>query len=379
MPEINVSADQLAWFRLKRSGLVEPFKRPEEAACALGGVQAQILSAAGIALTNRLNGFSKTRLEELLWQERTLVKLWAQRFTLHLYPSAEWPTIHSAYVRNRTWWRRSFCKNGGDEKDFNKRVKMSAALLRKKGLDGMSRTNLRQLPFDNSPEMLSSWGGLFAELVQQGLACHSRQNGGLSYFVHREHWLPQLDWKLPPQEQADQQLARQYLHTYGPAPASDLAYWRGLAVSVVQSSLDALEKEIAPCKIEGQGRTHYCLGKDLDELLADPPPRNRWPLIMLGRFDPILLGHKDKTWICPKPFYKRVWRPAGHIEATVIHLGKTIATWRYKLNGSGLEFKVYPFKKLPQTIFPKIINRAKNIARHFGVRANRLEIIFENV
>ncbi len=375
MPEINVSADQLTWYRLKRSGLVEPFKSPEATASALGGVQAQILSAAGIALTNRLHGFSKTRLEELLWGERTLVKLWGQRFTLHLYPSAQWPVVHSAYARNRTWWRRSYCKNGGIEEEFDEIVDMFAATLLQKGLDGMCRADQRGLSLVKDPEFLSSWGGLFAELVMQGVACHGRKNGSESYFVHREHWLLELSWNPPKPHVANRQLALQYLHTYGPSPVKDLVYWSGSSLREVQPSIDFLSKKIAHLRYNG--RTLLCLSKDLDELLQPPPPRGHWPLLMLGRFDPVLLGHKDKSWICPNPFYKRVWRPAGHIEATIIHLGKTIATWRYKLNGPGLEITVYPFKKIPQSILPKIRTRAKNIARHFGVRPNKLEIKFE--
>ncbi len=372
MRDLTITADQLTWFRLKRSGLIKPFSTAVEAASALGGVQAQILSAAGIALVNRVEGFTKSHLENLLLSDRALVKLWGQRFTLHLYSSIEWPVIQAAYARNRSWWRRSFCKNGGSEEDFEERVKMSADMLRERGLRGMCRADLRQLPMENSPELLSSWGGLFAELVQQGLACHGHRNGSESIFVHREHWLPDLDWQPPRQEQADLLLARRYLGSYGPAPAIDLAYWRGLSLSAVRDSLVSLGNEVV--KLRCDGKALLCLRSDLDELLAPPPPRRHWPLLMLGRFDPVLLGHKDKTWICPRLYYNRVWRPAGHIEGTIIHLGKTIATWRYKLNGPGFEITVYPFKRLPGVVLPKIRTKAKNIARHFGIPPQKLKI-----
>ncbi len=373
MREIIVTTDQLAWFRLKRSGLVEPFQSPEEAASALGGVQAQILSAGGIALTNRLKNFTKARLEKILWADRTLVKLWGQRYTLHLYPSAEWPLIQAAHARKRSWWRRSFCEDGGSEKDFDKKLELSEKFLRKKGSAGMCRTDLRQLPImANDSELFSSWGGLFAELVIHGVACHGRNNGSESFFVHREHWLPDLAWNPPQREQAGRLLARQYLHTFGPSPAKDFAYWGGLSLRAAQPSLDSLGEKITHLRYDG--RTLLCLTKDLDELLQPPPQRRHWPLLMLGRFDPVLLGHKDKTWICPPSFYNRVWRPGGHIEATVIHLGKTIATWRYKLNGSDLEITVFPFKKLPKSILPKIRAKAKCIARHFGIPPSRLVI-----
>ena len=42
---------------------------------------------------------------------------------------------------------------------------------------------------------------------------------------------------------------------------------------------------------------------------------------MLYRFDPLLLGDKDKGWIVPPAHYKLVWRPAGHIEGVVLACG----------------------------------------------------------
>ena len=61
-----LTAEQIRWFRLRRSGLIEPFATPEEAASHLVGVQAQIFPAAGLALWNRTRGLSHKRYEQLL-------------------------------------------------------------------------------------------------------------------------------------------------------------------------------------------------------------------------------------------------------------------------------------------------------------------------
>ena len=63
---------------------------------------------------------------------------------------------------------------------------------------------------------------------------------------------------------------------------------------------------------------------DLPELSITPPEREAWPVRMLGRFDPILLAHKVKDWIVAPSYYDRVWRPAGHIEATVLEHGRAV-------------------------------------------------------
>ncbi len=64
-------------------------------------------------------------------------------------------------------------------------------------------------------------------LVREGLACHGPDLDGQSSFVHRERWLPDLDWSPPSTDEAVPELARRYLATYGPAEARDLAFWYG--------------------------------------------------------------------------------------------------------------------------------------------------------
>jgi hypothetical protein len=78
---VKVSADQMRWFRWWRSGLVEPFDDAVTAASRLGGIQAQILSAAAVALWNRTPHLTYTQFEKMLFTDRILVKLWGQRGT----------------------------------------------------------------------------------------------------------------------------------------------------------------------------------------------------------------------------------------------------------------------------------------------------------
>src|SRR3712207_5665196 len=94
---ITLSPEQVRWFRLRRSGLVDPFPSPKSAASAHVGIQAQILPAAGLALWNRTRGLTWEQVDSLLHEERTLIKLWSQRRTLHLFPCDEWPLVQAAF------------------------------------------------------------------------------------------------------------------------------------------------------------------------------------------------------------------------------------------------------------------------------------------
>lgn len=360
---MTLSTEQIRWFRLRRSGLVEPLASPEAAASALAGVQAQILPAAGLALWNRTTGLTYPAFDDLLHRQRTLVKLWGQRHTLHLYPSHEWPLIHGALAGRLTWWERQAVKNGVDPTAYRATLEHLAGLLRERGTLG--RSDLRASDLELDEEHFSSWGGIFASLVREGHACHAGQVGNEGRFAHRELWLPDLVWNPPPSLEANSELARRYLAVYGPATVQDLAYWRGASVSEARRWLAALGDEVTEVDVEGQ--TLLAIRSDVEMLHETPPAREAWPVRLLYRFDALLLGVKEKSWIVDPVYYNRVWRPAGHIEGSVLDHGRISGTWRYDWKGRGLVVSVSPFDSWPQHVQTAAESHAAGVAGFFGV------------
>ncbi len=365
---VDLSEEQIRWFRQVRSGLAAPaYADPETAAVALAGVQAQILSASAIAIWNRVAAGADTYLEfaHRLHERRTLIRLWGQRHTLHLFASADWPLLYAAFADRRTWWEREAAKPGSgiDLGEYRAAVHRVGEVLRERGTLG--RSDLRRLPFILPEGLMSPWGGVFAELVRAGQAVHARWEDGEARYAHREHWLPTLDWAPPTALQANVELARRYFAVYGPSTINDLAYWRGGTARAARTWGAALGAAVSA--IDAAGR--LALTADLPLLAAEPPPRGDWPVRMLGRFDPILLGHREKDWIVPAKYYDRVWRPAGHIEGIVLEHGRAVATWRYdRVGAERLSVTVYPFKALPLGVRGRLRQRAREIGRFFGRR-----------
>lgn len=361
---MTLSAEQIRWFRLRRSGLVEPFVSPEVAAGILAGVQAQILPAAGLALWNRTAGLTYPAFDDLLHRRRSLVKLWGQRHTLHLYPSDEWPLIHGALAGRLTWWERQAAKNGVDPAAYQATLAGLASLLRERGTLG--RSDLRAADLELDEEHFSSWGGIFASLVREGHACHAGQVGNEGRFAHREYWLPDLVWNPPPSLEANAELARRYLAAYGPATVQDLAYWRGATVADARRWLAVLGDEVTEVEVEGQAL--LALHNDLELLNETPPLREAWPVRLLYRFDPLLLGVKEKSWVVDPAYYSRVWRPAGHIEGSVLEHGRIIGTWRYDWKGRDLAVSVFPFNAWPEYVRAAAESHAAGVAAFFEVK-----------
>jgi hypothetical protein len=106
-------AQVMAW-RLRRHQLDEraPAKAMLEVTARIAGLHAQVMSSAELTLWARLDSMKRDAVQRALWEERTLVKTWAMRGTLHLLPAAELPLWQAARSTTRLWekgvWLRAF-------------------------------------------------------------------------------------------------------------------------------------------------------------------------------------------------------------------------------------------------------------------------------
>ncbi len=238
----------------------------------------------------------------------------------------------------------------------------------------MGRRDLRALAESLPQPLLSPWGGVFSALVRAGHACHARWELGEARYAHRAHWLPDLPWSPPPPADANTTLARRYFRAYGPATLRDFAYWRGVTVAEARPWVASLGAELTEVQ-DAAGSVLLADATDLPELAQTPPTRAKWPVRLLGRFDPLLLGHKQKDWVVPAPFYARVWRPAGHIEGVILEQGRAVGTWRYdRLSGDRIVISAFPFHPLPERVRRSLATEAKGVARFFGLTLSEVRV-----
>ena len=368
----TITPEQIRWFRLRRSGLARgdsAFATPEAAASALAGIQAQILPAAALALWNRSSTGAEPydALAARLHAARSLVKLWGPRHPLHIYATEDWPMIQAAFSGRLSWWEREAARTGPPTlvEEYERAIARVAVMLQERGT--MGRRDLRALEESLPPPLLSPWGGVFSALVREGHACHARWDGGEARYAHRTHWLPTLSWAPPPPGEANAALARRYFRTYGPATVQDFAYWRGISAAEARPFVQALDGTLAEVGNQ-EGSRLLIAGEDAPLLAEIPPPRGKWPIRLLGRFDPLLLAHRQKDWVVPQAHYSRVWRPAGHIEGIVLEHGRAVGTWRYdRLGSRGISVSAFPFRRWSNRVIKVVQREAAAVARFFGL------------
>ena len=94
----SLTWNQVSAWRLAQHGLSPRLGREAFVAVAshLCGIHAQVMSAAELGLGARTDGLRPQDVQAALWQDRTLVKTWAMRGTLHLLAAADLPLIAAA-------------------------------------------------------------------------------------------------------------------------------------------------------------------------------------------------------------------------------------------------------------------------------------------
>jgi len=94
----SLTWDRVRARRLARNHLLEPTPpgRLAEVARDVCGIQAQVMSAAELALGARVAGLTQQDVRDELWERRRLVKTWSIRGTLHLLAADDLPVWISA-------------------------------------------------------------------------------------------------------------------------------------------------------------------------------------------------------------------------------------------------------------------------------------------
>jgi hypothetical protein len=363
----DLTQEQVAAFRLRGHHLMDrlPPGRLIDVARDTGGIQAQVANAARLSFRARIRGLSPEMVDEALSRDRSLVKLWIMRHTVHVIPTEDLPMYIAALGESLQRITQSWYEQAGLTPEVRRRM-MDAALG---ALEGGPMTR-RELADAVEPEIGShhrrwvegSWGGAMKQGFLEGDLVFGPSRGQNETFMRRDHVL--TEWDPPSKDEALARLMRRYLHAYGPARVQDFVAWTASTVRECKAPWASLAGETV--EVEHGGRACSMLRED-HELASSLEPEGVH-IDLLGHFDTFLLGHKERTQVVDGPFLKRVSRPAGWIYPVVLANGRAVATWSVDRKASGTTLRVEPFRGLPKGTRPVIRREAKDLARFWDTR-----------
>jgi hypothetical protein len=90
-----------------------PKSRLLDVARNISGIHAQVQSSAELQVWARVSGISPGDIRDALWKERSLVKTWCMRGTLHLLAAEDLPTYVAALRTHDRWWKGAWLRMVG--------------------------------------------------------------------------------------------------------------------------------------------------------------------------------------------------------------------------------------------------------------------------
>jgi hypothetical protein len=358
---IELSWEQVRAFRLARSldgtgGVVETARR-------LGGVHAQVMSCAELALAARIDGLRVEDVRAALWERRELVKTWAMRGTLHLLPSddlALWagalPT--RGYLWRSAMWTRYF---GVSVEELEQLVAAIGSALDGRGLTREELgAEVGKVAGPRAEELMASgWGTLLKPVAMEGGLVFGPNRGRNVAFVNPHVWVGPFAPRAT--EEAMSEVVRRWLRVYGPGSRQELAVWFGISPGRARKPLEALGDELVAVSVEG--RPGFALAEDVKALeRATAGGRAR----LLPGFDPYVVGFFPRDGLVEPEFKARVSRTAGWISPVVLIGGKPVGTWKHEVRMGTMEIRVEPFGKLPAARVRELSVDAERLAGALG-------------
>ena len=152
------------------------------------------------------------------------------------------------------------------------------------------------------------------------------------------------------------ELARRYLTAHGPATPRDLAVWAGIGLGDARQGLRALGPHLVD------------EGGDLVDLTGRPPDPPLPPPRLLGPFDPLLHGWRDRLPVLGDN--RTVVTTNGIFRPILLVAGRAVATWRL---ASGA-VHVAPFEALSATVLPAAQREAAAVGDFLGLGPLRLVV-----
>jgi hypothetical protein len=333
----------LAW-RARRSHLTTPSATGVvDVARRLSGVQAQVMSSAELALSIRTKNVQPADVNGALWRERSLVKTWTARGTLHLVPPDDLPLwLAAMQARGRYWAKPAWERYHG--------VSASEMDLVLDGIDealdgrALTRAELAQRlgrvikrP-DVAERVMGSWGSVIKPAAYWGKLCFGPNRGRNVTFVSPREWIG--PWDDVDGDEALGELALRYVDTYGPSTRDDYIRWLGVESKVGRRGFDAIASTLVPVDVEGVDAWLTPAGA------ADIARRtSRSSVRLLPAFDPYVVGVlKHLERLLPDPSLRaRVSRAAGWISPTIVINGRVVGVWRHERGRRRVDIAIDPF------------------------------------
>ena len=336
--------------RMARHALAEPATGlgPPGIASVLCGAHAQVLSAAELSIGRRIAGASRADVQRALWQERTLVKTFGPRGTIHLLPTADLPMwtgalsvlppsvpMHPEGVRFTPGQAEEvMAAIGGALADAELTVdELTEAIADRAGPWAVEPT------VEAFGGRWPRWRQLTSTAAHRGMLCFGPGRGRTVTYTNPRRWLP--GFRPADGDAALRALLTRYLYAYGPATPAHFAKWLSIPPRYAAGLFGTLAGELE--RVELDGAPGWTLAGD-----TAAPSRPHRGIRLLPYFDAYLVASQPRERLYPGAAAARALTPAGQAGNYPVLLVDGVAggVWHQRRSGRKLAITVEPLREL---------------------------------
>ena len=338
--------------RMGRHALTEPARGvgPAEIASVLCGAHAQIMAAAELSIGRRIAGASRADVQRALWIDRTIVKTFGPRGTVHLLAAAELPMWtgalsalpssapnHPEPVRFTPAQVEEVIAAIGDAlADAEMTVdELTEALRERAGPWAVERT------MDAFQTKWPRWRQLTSTAAHRGVLCFGPDRGRNVTYTNPHRWL--TGFRPEDGETALRTLVARYLFAYGPATPQHFAKWLAIPPRHALQLFDALADDLDPVELDGDPA--WILAGDT------ATPELAHGLRLLPYFDAYVVASQPRDRLFPGAAATRALSPTGQAGNYPVLLidGVVGGVWHQRRSGSKIAVTVEPLRDLTAT------------------------------
>jgi Winged helix DNA-binding domain len=331
-------------------------REPADVARAICGAQAQDANAGRLALRARSARFTGADVERARTEERSLVRAWAMRGTMHLLAAedAGWllPLFEPSVAENSS---RRLVQLGVEPAAQERALREIERSLQGGPVtrgELALRIERRGLTLDPARRL-----HLFRLAVARNIACIGPGGGSGSSLALARDWFGERP--AHERDAALAELARRYVGAFGPATEPDFALWSGLPLRDLRAGLAAVARELTETRVDG--RPAWTLG-------SSPRPRARI-VRLLPAWDTYLMGYRDRSFMAAPTDWNRIQTGGGILRPTVVVDGAAVGLWRLARDAGTLRVELEPFGELEGAVRRAVEDEVADIGRFEGMPA----------
>ena len=345
----SLTWDGVTTRRMARSHLTHPAERaaPADIATALCGVHAQILTAAELSIGRRIVGATRADVHRALWDERTLVKTFGPRGTVHLVAAADLPTwtgalsaLPSSVPRHpdpvRFTPEQAETVIGAIDGSLVEGPltvdELTLAIRERIGPWAVEET------MDAFQVKWPRWRQLTSTAAHRGVLCFGPSRGRRVTYMNPRKWLP--SFRPDDGDRAVRTLLTRYLYAYGPATPQHFAKWLAIPPHDAAELFDASADELESVDLDGE--PEWVVAGDT----ATPAEPHRG-VRLLPYFDAFVVAGQPRERLFPGAAARRALAggQAGNFPVLLVD-GVVGGVWHSRRSGRKLEITVEPIERL---------------------------------